>query len=90
GEVDTARTYELAAAFCFFIHRRTPLLSTLYDEGREVPMFDDAAELAAKINHYLRHEDQRAAMAAATHRRAVPAHSFDARADEMMSWLNRL
>jgi spore maturation protein CgeB len=90
GDVDTARTYELAAAHCFFIHRRTPFLSELYDEEREVPMFDDAAELAVKILHYLDHDDQRVAIAGAAHRRAVPAHSFDARADEIVSWLNQL
>jgi len=90
GDVDTARTYELAAAYAFFIHRRTPALAALYDEDREVPTFDDVPELAAKILHYLDHDDERVAMAHAAHARAVPAYSFDARAAEIKTWLDTL
>lgn len=80
GDEDTTRTYELAAAGCFFLHRRTPYARTVYDEVREVPMWDDAAELAALIRHYLPMECERREMAAAAHRRAVPAYSIPSRA----------
>lgn len=80
GDQDTTRTYELAAAGCFFLHRRTPYARTVYDEASEVPMWDDARELAALIRHYLPLEDKRRQMAAAAHRRAVPAYSIPSRA----------
>lgn len=86
GDVDTTRTYELAAAHCFFIHRRTDFARSLYAED-EVPMYDDAADLARLIRHYLARDDDRARMAAAAHRRAVPAYSLDARADEIVGIL---
>lgn len=89
GDVDTTRTYELAAAHCFFVHRRTEFVTSLYDERLEVPMFDDAAELAAHIRWFLPREDARREMAAAAHRRAVPAYSLDARAGEIVSLLRR-
>lgn len=85
GDVDTTRTYELAAANCFFVHRRTDYVQTLYDEATEVPMFDDANELARHIRYYLAHPERREAMAAAAHRRAVPAYSVDQRASELLA-----
>lgn len=88
GDVDTTRTYELAAAHCFFIHRRTDYARSLYAED-EVPMYEDAAQLAELIRHYLAHDDERARMAAAAHRRAVPAYSLDARAAEIVEILRR-
>ena len=84
GDVDTSRTYQLAAAYCFFIHRRTDYVKGLYDETTEVPMFDDAAELAQKIDYYLGRDEERRAMAAAAHARAVPAYSLDNRARDVL------
>ena len=84
GDEDTTRTYELAAAHCFFIHRRTDFVRTLYDEESEVPMYDNAEELAEKIMLYLSHPDKREKMAAAAHKRAVPAYSVDSRANEIV------
>jgi spore maturation protein CgeB len=85
GDEDSTRTYELAAARCFFIHRRTPYVQSLYDESSEVPMFDTPEELAAKVLHYLDRPAVRQRMAAAAHIRAVPAYSLDARAGEIIS-----
>lgn len=89
GDEDTTRSYELAAAHCFFIHRRTPYIQSVYDEATEVPMFDDATELAAKIRHFLAHPEERAACAAHAYARAVPAYSLDARAGEIVGALRR-
>lgn len=83
GDEETTRTYELAAAGCFFLHRRTPYACTVYDESSEVPMWDDARELVALIRHYLPREAERRAMAAAAHRRAVPAYSIPSRAESI-------
>lgn len=83
GDEDTTRTYELASAGCFFLHRRTPYARTVYDESTEVPMWDDARELVSLIRQYLPREAERHAMAAAAHRRAVPAYSIPARADSV-------
>lgn len=83
GDEDTTRTYELAAAHCFFIHRRTEFAKKLYDEEREVPMFDTAEELAEKILYYLPRKEDRLRFATAAHQRAVPAYSLDKRAAEI-------
>lgn len=87
GDEDTTRTYELAAAHCFFIHRRTKFALQLYDETTEVPMYDTAEELAEKILYFLPRADERLQMATAAHRRAVPAYSLDNRVNEVVSVL---
>lgn len=80
GDQETTRTYELAAAHCFFLHRRTPFAQTIYDETREVPMWDDPRELAAQVMRFLPLAEERKAMALAAQRRAVPAYSIPTRA----------
>jgi len=86
GDVDTTRTYELAAANCFFLHRRTDYARTLYDES-EVAMFDDPPELVALVRYFLKHDSERKRMAAKAHRRAVPLYSLDRRAEAIVKLL---
>jgi len=89
GDVDTTRTYELAAAHCFFVHQRTDYAQTVYDEETEVPMFDDGEELARQVQRYLAHPEARSEMAAAAHRRAVDAYSIDRRAGEIVAEIRK-
>lgn len=84
GDQDTTRTYELASSGCFFLHRRTPFAQTLYDEETEVPMWDSPQELADLVKRFLPLGEQRQIMAAAAHRRAVPAYSVPTRAAEVV------
>lgn len=88
GEVDTTRTYELAAAGTFFLHRRTPYVGTVYEEGVESDFWDDPRELVAKIRHYLPRAEDRKRMALAAHQRAVPAYSIPSRAREIVVYLD--
>lgn len=90
GDEDSARTYEIAAAHCFFIHRRTEFVRTVYDEAAEVPMYEDAVELAAKIRFYMARPKTRQSMALAAHRRAVPSYSMDARAAQIVGYLQEV
>lgn len=84
GDQDTTRTYNLAAAGCFFLHRRTPYAQSIYDEVTEVPMWDNAEELAELVRKYLPLEDERRAMAARAHARAVPAYSIPNRVEDIL------
>jgi spore maturation protein CgeB len=85
GDEDTTRTYELAAAHCFFIHRRTDFARHLYDEATEVPMYDTPEELAEKIFRFLPRPNERVKMAAKAHRRAVPSYATDSRAEQVIA-----
>lgn len=87
GDVDTTRTYELAAVGCFFLHARTEYVKSVYDEIQEVPMWIDAAELARQIEVFLPQEALRQEMASRAHSRAVPAYSIDARAAQLLQYI---
>src|SRR5439155_15809580 len=80
GDEDTIRTYELAAAHCFFVHQRTDYIGSVYDERTEVPLWDDANDLVTLVRRWLPDERGRRAMAARAHARAVPAYSIPQRA----------
>ena len=83
GDEDTTRTYELAASYCFFIHRRTDYVQTVYKENVEVPYYENAQELAKLVRHFHARDEERRKMAAAAHARAVPYYSIDARARQV-------
>lgn len=90
GDEDSTRTYELAAARCFFLHRRTDYVRTIFDSSEEVPLYDNATELAEQIFYYLPREAKRQKMRDAAHARAVPAYSLDSRAAEIVAILKEL
>ena len=88
GDEDTTRTYELAAAHCFFIHRRTEYVRTVYDELHEVPLWDDATELSALVRRFLPCHEERRAMAAAAHARIVSRYSASQWAAQVLGHLH--
>ena len=87
AERETTRSFQLAAANSFFLHRRTEKIAELYDEVNEVPLWSDAKELAELVLKYLAAPAERARLARNAHRRAVPAYSYDARAAELITHL---
>jgi hypothetical protein len=90
GDEDTARSYELAAAHCFFVHQRSSFITSVYDEHTEVPMWSNASELAHLIRTWLPRESARRDMALRAHTRAVPAYSIAHRAAEVLAHVRSL
>ncbi len=89
-DVDTSRTYELAAAFTFFLHKRTKYVETVYEEAIECDFWSDANELVDKIRYYLPLESLRYRIATAGHQRAVPAYSAHSRAKQILSYIQSI
>jgi len=90
GDEDTTRTYQLAAAHCFFLHQRTDYVATVYDEQNEVPLWSDGTELASLVRRWLPDEAGRRSMAASAHARAVPAYSIRQRAARVLQHIEEL
>jgi len=86
GDFVTTRTYQIPACGGFMLHERNPELLELFTEGKEVACFESAAELAEKIDYYLAHPEERAAIARAGHARCVPAHSYTNRMQALLDW----
>jgi spore maturation protein CgeB len=86
GDETTTRTYEIPACGGFMLHERNSEVLELFAEGKEIACFGSVAELAEKIDYYLAHPDERAAIAAVGHARCVPAYSYDNRMIEILDW----
>jgi len=72
------RPLEVAAIGAFQL-TDTPALRDVFDPETEVACFDTRDDLLEKIDHYLAHPEQRAAMGAAATRRAHAEHSYEHR-----------
>jgi glycosyltransferase involved in cell wall biosynthesis len=54
----------------------------LFGDGREVVIYRDPADLAEKVDYYLAHEAERAAIAEAGRQRVVESHTYERRLRE--------
>ena len=82
------RTFAIAGCGGFqLIDDTRPDLAELFEPGRELVTFADAADLAHKIEYYLRHEDERRAIALAGQARAYGAHTYAHRLKALLASL---
>lgn len=86
----SARTFEIPACGTFMLHIDNAHVRTLFDVPGDIDTFATPEEASDKIRHYLDHSEQREAMAARAHQRAVPAYGYAARAGEVVGHLNAL
>jgi spore maturation protein CgeB len=70
-DLQTARSVEIPACTGFMLAERTDEHRRLFEEGVEAEYFAGFDELLAKCRHYLGHERERAAIAAAARRRCI-------------------
>lgn len=83
------RTFAIAGCGGFqLIDDTRPDLGELFDARTEVITFADAADLAGKIDYYLRHEDERRAIALAGQARAHGAHTYAHRLKALLDFLD--
>ena len=71
GDQVTSRTFHIPASGGFMLHERTDEAEALFEDGKECAFFDTPEELVDKIYYYLKHEDQRAAIAQAGRERCL-------------------
>ncbi len=70
------RTFEACGAGAFQIVDWRPGLAQLFEIDRELVAFRDLPDLKRKIDYYLAHPEERQAIAAAGHARALHEHTY--------------
>jgi hypothetical protein len=66
----------LGAGACYLVERH-PEIARQFEDGREIVLWDDEAELCDRIAYYLAHDDERRAVGLAGHRRARAEYTTD-------------
>jgi spore maturation protein CgeB len=82
-----ARTFEVPGAGGFLLTEAAPDLERYFSIGSEIATFGSPGELVEKVRYYLRHPEERDAMARAGHARAVAEHSYEQRISEILEKL---
>lgn len=88
GDLITSRTFHIPGASGFMLHERNEESVLYYHEEEEAAFFDGPEEMVRQIEKYLADADARERIRIAGHKRAMVAHSLDARAAFMMNHLN--
>ena len=81
------RTFELAASGAFQLVDERAGLDEMFDPGREIVTFTDAADLRRKVEYYLEHEDERRAIADRARARALRDHTYDRRLTDILAFI---
>jgi spore maturation protein CgeB len=79
GQQIKGRNFEIPGTGAFLLTDRAENLGDYYDIGKEIVCFNDVDDLIDKIRYYLRHEEEREAIAAAGYSRTLRDHTFDVR-----------
>jgi spore maturation protein CgeB len=67
----TRRSFEIPACKVFLLSERTPIMQTLYEEGKEAEYFASSEEFLDKAQYYLKNDSARHRIAEAGYRRAT-------------------
>ena len=82
------RLFETAACGSFQLTDSNPRLAEFYEDGREIVTFAGLDDLLQKIEHYLKHDSEREAIAEAGYRKTRECHSWERRLQELLDAVN--
>jgi spore maturation protein CgeB len=83
------RLYEATGVGSLLLTDAKQNLGELFDVGRELIAYRGEDELVEAVEHYLAHEDERTAIAAAGQRRTLRDHTYEVRMRELADILDR-
>ena len=84
------RTFEATGAGAMLITNYTPNIEKLFVLDKEIVTYKNADEMLQKIAYYSKNEDERAAIAAAGCARSAKDHSYDSRANQLVSIIENI
>jgi hypothetical protein len=87
GHANNMRLYEATGVGALLLTDRGTNLGELFATGREIAVYDDADDVIRQIDHYLAHDDERIALAAAGQARTLAEHTYAHRMRELAAIL---
>jgi spore maturation protein CgeB len=84
------RIFEIPACGGFLMTTRDDSLKEYYVPGQEIVFFEDADDLVEKCRYYLKHEDERRAIAEAGYRRTLVEHTYAHRFNQIFQQMGLL
>lgn len=87
GNANNMRLYEATGAGALLLTEAAPNLRDILEPGLEVVAYEGPRDLIEKARHYLEHEDERRAIAAAGHARTLREHTYEVRVRELVALL---
>jgi spore maturation protein CgeB len=73
------RNFEIPGCGGFLLSNYVEGIENYYDIGKEIICFKDEKELKERIQYYLKHDDQREAIALAGYKRTLREHTYEKR-----------
>ena len=70
------RNFEVPGCGGFLLTDAAEDLQDYYEAGREIALFDGLPDLIGRVRHFLRHEEERAAIARAGYERTMREHTY--------------
>ena len=84
GDFVNPRTFELAACGGFQLVDKRLHLPELFEQGKEVVVFNSIRELREQIEHYLKHPEERIPIVKNARERVLRDHTYEARVITML------
>lgn len=88
GDFVNPRTFELAAMGAFQLVDKRRLLPELFTD-EEMATFDTVEEMYSKIEYYLHHPKERAAITAKAQKRVLACHTYAQRMQTLLAYLEK-
>lgn len=85
GDFLNPRVYEILGCGGFQLIDRRSYLEGVFEDGKDLVVFDSVSDLRKKIKYYLDHEDERKAIAAHGRETVRKFHTYEQRVSEMMN-----
>ena len=84
------RNFEIPGCGGFLLTGRADNLEDYYEIGKEIVCYDDVDDLIDKIKYYLKHDEEREAIAKAGYNRTLREHTYEKRFDEIFKIISLL
>ena len=81
------RVFDIMSMGGFVLSDRQEEISELFEEGKDIVTYRTPEELVDKVDYYLKHEDERAKIAASGYRKVKEQHTYESRLDKIISIL---